>query len=73
MQGSKIECQPLSCHTDLADCTLQDGVRNCYCHEGYEGDGTTCEGDITISCICELDSKDVCLWNHVLVTVITKR
>ncbi|XP_071836656.1 uncharacterized protein [Apostichopus japonicus] len=30
-----------SCSTD-AVCDLKNGVRQCYCNEGYEGDGETC-------------------------------
>ncbi|KAJ8034042.1 Angiopoietin-related protein 7 [Holothuria leucospilota] len=37
----------LSCNLNYrcdsnAVCRVQDGVRGCYCHDGYEGDGETC-------------------------------
>lgn len=38
-----LTCEMLDpCH-DNAQCELRDGIRGCYCDDGYQGDGITCE------------------------------
>ena len=37
------ECVPLMCDVN-AVCKVQENVQDCYCREGYRGDGTECEG-----------------------------
>ncbi|PIK62565.1 putative IgGFc-binding protein [Apostichopus japonicus] len=45
-----LECTSYSCHKK-ANCELKDGIRNCFCGNGYSGDGQTCTGsDIGASC-----------------------
>ncbi|PIK53132.1 putative IgGFc-binding protein [Apostichopus japonicus] len=38
------ECSDFSCG-EHALCEIKGGVRNCYCQNGYTGDGQTCTGD----------------------------
>ena len=46
---SPLVCRSLVCHSD-ANCTMSDGIRDCYCNTGYSGDGVTCSGTfVTIS------------------------
>ncbi len=36
-EGS-VHCEPYMCHPD-AECSVRNGVRDCYCKHGYRGDG----------------------------------
>ena len=38
-----MECVPLTCDEN-AVCEVRENVQDCYCMEGYRGDGTECEG-----------------------------
>ena len=40
----EMECQSISCHDD-GFCGLKEGVPGCYCNEGFQGNGTHCEGE----------------------------
>ncbi|PIK59709.1 Fibrinogen C domain-containing protein 1-A [Apostichopus japonicus] len=40
--NNRLICQDNRCSTN-AVCDVRDGVRKCYCIEGYEGDGYICE------------------------------
>ncbi|PIK34070.1 putative IgGFc-binding protein [Apostichopus japonicus] len=43
-----LTCEMLDpCH-DNAQCELRDGIRGCYCDDGYQGDGITCEEAVGI-------------------------
>ncbi|XP_071835459.1 uncharacterized protein [Apostichopus japonicus] len=39
--NNQLTCADYICITN-AVCDVRDGVRKCYCNEGYEGDGETC-------------------------------
>ena len=41
-EGSLIECSDLLCD-EFARCGVQGGARDCYCKDGYVGDGLECE------------------------------
>jgi hypothetical protein len=43
---SELTCRPLTCH-DQATCRSEDGVLDCYCDEGFKGDGRICNGMIS--------------------------
>ncbi|XP_071837312.1 uncharacterized protein [Apostichopus japonicus] len=50
--NNRLTCEvDYSCSTN-AVCDVKNGVRQCYCNEGYEGDGETCE-------VLYTDCKDV--------------
>ncbi|PIK52880.1 putative zonadhesin-like [Apostichopus japonicus] len=38
---NQLTCAAYSCSTN-AVCDVRDGVRQCYCNEGYDGDGENC-------------------------------
>ncbi|PIK37121.1 putative angiopoietin-4-like [Apostichopus japonicus] len=40
--NNQLACEDYICSTN-AECDVRNGVRQCYCNEGYEGDGETCE------------------------------
>ncbi|KAK2145707.1 hypothetical protein LSH36_662g04002 [Paralvinella palmiformis] len=37
----ELVCEDLKCHTD-GQCDFRDGLYNCFCNEGYVGDGRQC-------------------------------
>ena len=39
---SAIECWDMQCHNS-AKCDVQGGIRDCYCRDGFVGDGLNCE------------------------------
>ena len=39
--GGQYECLPNRCHR-YATCGLDNGVRDCYCNDGFEGNGLIC-------------------------------
>ena len=41
--GNKIIETVMNCHEE-AECKVQQGIRGCYCKQGYFGDGFTCKG-----------------------------
>ena len=45
-EGGEVECEPLTCHAD-AVCEARNETRDCYCREGFEGDGILCLGELT--------------------------
>ncbi|XP_071836568.1 uncharacterized protein [Apostichopus japonicus] len=40
--NNRLTCDDYICSTD-AVCDVRNEIRQCYCNEGYEGDGETCE------------------------------
>ncbi|XP_071835326.1 uncharacterized protein [Apostichopus japonicus] len=40
--NNRLICEDYRCSTD-AVCDVRNEIRQCYCDEGYEGDGETCE------------------------------
>ncbi|PIK58526.1 fibrinogen-like protein [Apostichopus japonicus] len=40
--NNQVICEDYTCSTN-AVCNVRNEVRQCYCNEGYEGDGETCE------------------------------
>ncbi|PIK35695.1 putative zonadhesin [Apostichopus japonicus] len=47
--NNRLTCEDYRCSTD-AVCDVRDGVRKCYCNEGYEGDGETCTSNVFTDC-----------------------
>lgn len=41
-RNGTLECIELLCDEN-AECDIRGGVRNCFCNEGYVGNGTFCE------------------------------
>ncbi|CAD5119519.1 DgyrCDS8121 [Dimorphilus gyrociliatus] len=41
-QYGEPDCKPLKCSDD-ATCKIEEGSWDCYCNEGYKGDGKTCD------------------------------
>ena len=39
-----LQCSNVTCAVE-AVCTIEEGVRDCYCLEGYAGNGRECEGE----------------------------
>lgn len=44
-QYGEPECRPLTCDKD-ASCKIENGLWDCYCNKGYQGNGTECTGKI---------------------------
>ena len=36
-----LECREYGC-SEFAKCKVEDGVRDCYCLDGFDGDGELC-------------------------------
>ncbi|PIK38964.1 hypothetical protein BSL78_24193 [Apostichopus japonicus] len=47
--NNQLTCENYRCSTD-AVCDVRDGVRKCYCNEGYKGNGETCPRDVFTDC-----------------------
>ncbi|PIK40176.1 hypothetical protein BSL78_22976 [Apostichopus japonicus] len=47
--NNQLTCENYRCSTD-AVCDVRDGVRKCYCNEGYKGNGETCPPDVFTDC-----------------------
>ncbi|XP_071830391.1 IgGFc-binding protein-like [Apostichopus japonicus] len=47
--SGQLECAPISCDVN-AVCISKNGVNQCYCADGYEGNGITCETEAFCSC-----------------------
>ncbi len=47
--NNNVECQQFGCGNN-AICDVQNGIRGCYCEDGYEllSDGKTCESRLQI-------------------------
>lgn len=39
--AGELMCEPVSCDS-YAHCLIKAGVKQCYCDEGFEGDGIQC-------------------------------
>ena len=40
--GGSLTCSEYSCH-QYAECSVRNGIRDCYCKPGFRGDGQDCE------------------------------
>ena len=50
----ELICTPYGCN-QFADCKIQNGVRDCYCQDGFKGDGQICvRGGCYLYKICNI-------------------
>ena len=50
----ELICTPYGCN-QFADCKIQNGVRDCYCQDGFKGAGQTCvRGGCCLCKICNI-------------------
>lgn len=62
-QYGEPECRPLKCHDD-ATCKIESGLWDCYCNEGYQGNGTQCTGKFLFSRCLRLAINQVMLYRY---------